>query len=219
MVPANVRMRVMKSLLQTVSELASASGRGSSCRRTRYDVHPFLLYGSLLGWFRDRKFICYDFDVDVGVMLSEYFVLCGRLEEALRDDPSFVFTRHDKPWLGIFWSNIIHKETKINCDISAFERTRPGKIRRCVSEMYSLFYLGECHSRMPVDWFLPLQRTEMEGVSIYVPHKPKGPRSDAARSRSIGVCSQILPCFYGERWETPDHICEDPENCEGCKRT
>lgn len=176
-VPTATRLSAMTCLLRCVS--AAAAGDDE-----RAQLRPFLLYGTLLGWVRSRDFICYDFDVDMGVMSDEYESLCDRLQRRVGAD--LRFTRYRMPLIGIDWACIVHVSTGLNLDLSPFYRVGSAHVRRGVPALYSRYYLRECRSDLPLRWFLPLQADTLRDVPVWVPHRP----------------DPILHCYYGADFRT-----------------
>ena len=79
-------------------------------------IKPVLLYGTLLGWFRNGDILCHDFDVDIGITGSMYFYrLLVRLQRILDSKqytlPSFFWGT----WLRFFVIEDSH--TSLNIDV------------------------------------------------------------------------------------------------------
>lgn len=69
------RMRVLTELYTMVVDIANEN-----------NVKPFLLYGSLLGQQRNNKIICYDVDVDMGILSTDFNKLYVALKNKINTD-------------------------------------------------------------------------------------------------------------------------------------
>lgn len=162
---------------------------------------PFLTYGSLLGYVRSGDFICYDEDVDIGLMGNEYDAFKRDLKFYLEN--SSFGERYDMKERGIFGyrqTALFHKETGTHADISEFLFAPDNKIQRNVPALFSLWWLKECQSKYPQEWIVPLKPIYFKDKVLYSPNDP----------------SKLLQCYYGKSFMTPDHICD--ENCEKCQK-
>ena len=147
-IPTATRLQVLRDLLAFVSGVAAEDP----------PLHPFLLYGTLLGWVRSRNFICYDFDVDIGVYGEhEYETLLERLKRAMTGT-AFTVTRYRVlPSLGgCDYFKVLHAATGLNLDVFVFVPTEGGMARCRFPAWYKVHYYGECADAVPVDWILPL---------------------------------------------------------------
>lgn len=190
-IPAGVRIPIMDRLLRLVYTNATA-------------LHPFLIYGTLLGYVRERDFICYDFDVDIGVLDHEFDVMYARLAVACASSAEF-----NLKYVQLFawrFMHLIHVPTGLNMDISPYRaHTSGGKwcLSRRVPYLYSRWYCGECSAALPFCNVLPLRRATLRGVDVYIPNEPHA----------------VLKCHYGKNYLTPDMVCKDVANCAQCEST
>jgi hypothetical protein len=69
------RMKVLTELYSVVVDVADEN-----------NIKPFLLYGSLLGQQRNNQIICYDFDIDMGVLSTEFYKLYTALNKNINTD-------------------------------------------------------------------------------------------------------------------------------------
>lgn len=183
-VPYAKREPIMSTLVEIISKAATES-----------QTHPFLLYGTLLGYVRNKGFICYDFDVDMGVKSKEYGLLFEAVAKVINSYPGY---RIDvRSFLGWRQFVVVHIETGINCDVSEFIR-HCGKYRRNVPSWYSKYFLNESRVSYPLDWIDNLRIADLNVQSIYIPNKPE----------------LLLKTYYGPKFLTPDHICD--ESCNEC---
>lgn len=180
------RRKILNDLLQILCE---------SCKSI--DAKPFLLYGTLLGYIRQKDFICYDFDIDVGVLENDYDKLYSQLQSNIIKYPDFWLK--EKKAFGYRSLVIIHKDTQINCDISEFNY-RHNMFRRNVPSLYSKFILKETQVDYPQDWILPLIPVVFNNQDIYIPNNP-----DA-----------LLRTYYGPDYLIPDHTCN--LDCSECHK-
>lgn len=190
-VPVEHRMAILTALLGLLETAARTAG-----------VRPFLMYGTLLGYVRQRDFICYDFDVDVGVLETDFEALCAALRRALVDhEARFALEHHDVQCLGIRYLSVRCRATDLNLDVFPYRSDCGGGcLVRTVPPWYARFVLRECATRLPRHWILPVTEGRMRGITVGVPNDPHA----------------LLRCFYGPSYATPDHVCD--ARCQRCRR-
>lgn len=186
-VPVPHKTAVLTELLELVSTTADRIG-----------VPLILLYGTLLGWYRHRDFLCHDFDVDLGVVgVAEFDRLWDEIEKTV-DRHLYCPTAYR--W-GTFvrYFKITHRPTELNIDVMCMILD-PPHIYQCVPAFYSRWFLGECRHRIPSHWFQPLRPASLRGRAVWVPNHPIA----------------VLGCYYGPDFVIPDMRCD--ANCEHCRR-
>ena len=153
----NKRIKVLTELLEVVLIVEKIS-----------NTHPFALYGTLLGLEREGKFICYDYDVDFGILTTEFNTFLEDLlinidttkyEVSVRNN---IFQRQIK---------IIDKETSLNLDIDGmyidgdYVKKEDNGIK-----LYNKFmYPDEC-AKIKKDTIFPLRKKTLDTHSVYVPN-------------------------------------------------
>lgn len=182
--PTNQRLDILKNLYKIICESSENN-------------KLFIVYGTLLGKIRNNDLICYDFDLDFGIMNENYKKIKEMIKKKLKNNNEYKFIDKDI----LFWKSftIVHNKTKINADIFCYNYSG-NKIWRSVPEVYSKFYLGEKIHKMDRDWVLPLKESEFLNHKIFIPNKP----------------DMLLKNWYGKSYMTPDHICD--ESCDVCKK-
>lgn len=125
------------------------------------EVDHWLAYGTLLGWFRERRLLAHDTDVDFGAPIEAYEVLrhaASRLPAGfiLRDSshrhlgPKLYVSRHD-------WEADIYFYRAEAGQLQSTERTRnPGEA-----------------APFPREFVFPLQTVTMLGAEARVPAQPE----------------------------------------------
>lgn len=183
-VPWKQKEAVFKKLLDVTTLCAKKS-------KTR----PFMIYGTLLGYYRDRKFICYDHDLDFGILEKEFDVFIAELKNFVKSHGDFEL--EEKYFAGYKAAALLHVPSQLNADFTLFN-DKGETISRAVPSLYSTMYLGECASEYPRNVILPLQQVDFVGHNIHIPNDP----------------ATLLRCYYGDNFETPDHKCN--EDCTLC---
>lgn len=165
------------------------------------DARPFLTDGTLLGYHRSKDFICYDFDVDLGVHGNrEYVDLQKALSAAVRAVPlSSVYLFRHIDVLDVHFMQVIHRRTGLNIDICRFEEG-PAETRPSVPVLYAKMVMGQKRPSFPVPWLLPLKQGVMRGIQVFVPADEEN----------------VLRNTYGPDFETPDHECDG--DCNNCRK-
>jgi len=185
-IPYPERNIILTKIVHIISRAASISG-----------TKPFLIYGSLLGYIRNKDFICYDFDVDMGVLSCDYDSLHNAIVGIIGEYPGF--TIKYLSFMGKRKFIIYHPATKLNGDIYEFIKTKKG-YKRNASDLYSKYILHERQLRYPFDWIDNLQLVFFKDVPIYIPNQ-----SD-----------KLLSAYYGDDFIEPDHVCN--AECNECKK-
>jgi hypothetical protein len=185
-VPRQQRHAIMNQLLKIVTEIGNST-----------NTKPFFIYGTLLGQQRNNDFICWDYDLDYGIELDEFDIFLDTTPLVLQKYPGYELrTQGVFDILGIKMFQIVHIDTGINADISAFEREDGGTMYRKVLKMYSANILDEPVVDFSQDVFLPLQQVKFKDQTVYIPNKPQ----------------EYLSSIYGSSWRTPNKTC----TCEFC---
>lgn len=184
MIPYKERKKIMGDLLSIVYEAGAIS-----------NTKPFLLYGTLLGQVRQNDFICYDFDIDVGVMSDEYNNLYTQLIKEVANHSEYHIK--EKKLFGYRSVVIIHTETDINADVFEFI-SNTKTLARNVPHIYSRYVLNESQTNYPIEWVLPLREVSFKNQTVYVPNDT----------------NKLLQVYYGKTYMTPDHTCN--ASCDEC---
>ena len=190
-VPVKQRLSIMTELFHEVADIANDN-----------DIKIFLLYGTLLGQQRNNNLICYDYDVDVGVLSPDFNKLKDALNKRINQDKyALIIT-------DLYLSKkieIMDKKSQLSIDIFAYKKTKNGSFQRDInyfSYLYFAYVLKQCNKRdIPRDWFLPLKAVSFLGKNVYIPNKP----------------SAFLKCEYGKNYINPDHKCN--QDCSKCVKT
>ena len=149
------------------------------CRQV--DIHPFLSYGSLLGYFRERALIDTDNDIDLGLLENEAHKL-PLLKKAMvaqgyriRIDTELELSFRKKRFDGIyidFWIHRIHQASKTIYSGCLFADRRDEKV--------SIFPFAP-------DIFARMKKVKFLGVDVFIPHQPE----------------RYLLKTYGKDWRIP----------------
>jgi len=187
-----IRMKILRELYEEIVDISNKN-----------NIKLFLTFGSLLGKIRENNLICYDFDLDFGVMSEDY--------EKIKNVFIKYFGNNDKYKIQIFnllhykSIKIIHKKTNLNADIDVFT-IKNNYIKKLMpildkNDIINYFVNNKkCIYDIPKEWILPLKKIKFLSRSIYVPNNPK----------------EFLKCTYGEKFMDPDHNCD--KNCDNCKK-
>lgn len=190
----NIRINVHINKRQKILlELYNILIESSQLSKTK----PFLLYGTLLGYIRNKDFICYDFDIDIGILTEEFDILSKDIISLVNSKYKNYKVRN-KNIFGYRHLEIIHKETLLNLDLSEFIINN-NKIYRNVPQIYSIFYDCPIY-KQPIDVYLPLKEIMFKNHKIYIPNQSE----------------KILQCTYGSDYLIPNHTCND--DCSVCKK-
>ena len=184
-VDVNKRIPIITNLIKKVSSVA--------------DCKLVLLYGTLLGQYRNNSIICYDYDADIGVFEEDYDKIVRNIIKEFGNNNKFKI--HKSYIRGVL--QIWDVETSVSIDIMCLKH-KNGYVHRNIPfpfmRPFNLF-LDECASYKPSSWFFPLKKVDfLECSNIYVPNKS----------------AKLLKCFYGDNFEVPDHKCND--DCSVCTK-
>ena len=182
----NARMAILNRLYDMILDSADEE-----------DVKMFLIYGTLLGQHRNNKLICYDYDLDFGMNISDFNKIAPILKKKIKNYDDFTFNY--KSFLDYKSIEIIHTDTRISADIFVFYNVGT-KVKRSVPSIYTVGMLGECKDEIDSSVLYPLKETIFLSRPIYVPNKPE----------------ELLKCYYGDNFMTPDHSCNS--DCSICKK-
>jgi phosphorylcholine metabolism protein LicD len=175
----------MNALVSIIYEAAQNSG-----------TSPFLFYGTLLGHVREKDFICYDFDVDVGILREDY----DKLLQQLRRLVDTKYTSFKLKCINIFGyrSMALHDiETKINADIDEFYIEKNRMIKN-MPQWYTRYWWKEKHTKYPAEWVLPLKQEMFNDTLVNIPTN----------------ADNILTYIYGDSYKTPNYQCD--AKCNNC---
>lgn len=185
-VPPTTRLPILRDMLSKTMSLATKKGR-----------KPFLVYGNLLGGIRSGKMICYDYDVDLGIMEDEFDGFTEEMLEYWNGQDGYHADIKGFKGLSIILQ-VHHNATNLNLDLTRFIE-KNGRLRRDVNAIYSLFILDECSSTYPMDWFFPLKKGYLDNIGVFYPRDSHS----------------YLRCIYGDDYMVPSKVCD--ENCENCE--
>ena len=161
------------------------------------NTKPFLIYGTLLGFIRNKDLICYDYDLDFGIENSQYDAILQYLVNYIKNFPEYKIEVKD--FLHYKNVEIIHIDTRLSADISGFTLEN-NMYSRDVFKLYSRYYLKEKCVDIPKNWIMPLRFSTFLNRNTYVPNMPK----------------KLLSCYYGKNFITPDHSCNS--DCSVCTK-
>jgi hypothetical protein len=183
----NKRIKVLTELLEVVLMVEKIS-----------NTRPFALYGTLLGLEREGKFICYDYDVDFGILTTEFDTFLEDLLTSIDTIKYEVIVRNN-----VFQRQlkIVDKETGLNLDIdSMYIEGDYVKKEDDGIKLYNKFMYPEECAKIKKDSIFPLRKKTLDIHSVYVPNN----------------IPDVLRCFYGDNYMTPDHECS--ADCSVCKK-
>ncbi len=183
-VPFTEREPIMITLIEILSIAASIS-----------NTKPFLVYGTLLGYVRNKDLICYDFDVDVGIKSDAYNSLYEAVNVVINNYPDYKI--RSKSFLQWKQFEVVHRETGINADVFEYIQ-EDKKYHRNVPSWYSKYFLHEKKISYPLDWIDELRQVEFKGHAMYIPNQP----------------DKLLQTYYGPNYLIPDHKCN--ASCSEC---
>lgn len=182
----NKRIKVLTELLEIVLMVEKIS-----------NTHPFALYGTLLGIEREGSFICYDYDVDFGILTTEFDTF---LEDLLTHIDK---TKYKVRVMNNFLQRkiqIYDRETWLNLDIDSMYIDGDYVKKDDNLGLYSKFmYPDEC-TNIKKDSVFPLRKKTLNKHTVYVPNN----------------IPDILRCYYGDKYMIPDHECS--ADCSVCKK-
>lgn len=188
-IKVNDRMKILTEIYTTFVDIAE-----------KQNVKPFLLFGTLLGQQRNNKIICYDYDVDVGILSTDYYKLQAALKQKL-DKNKYTLLVFDNCLIAKTM-HIIDNKTFLNLDIDVYEEQPNGSFKKKINYLFhflNTYVLKQCKKLyIPRDWLLPLKQVSFLGKKVYVPNNPKA----------------FLECDYGKNYLTPNHKCN--KSCTNC---
>jgi len=146
------------------------------------DISYFLTFGTLLGAVREHKFIPWDEDIDIGIMLDD-------LPKALK--LSQVFQKEGFGWnVGADGEGYVGKINvfvsllnDLHVDVSVYRNIHEG----CGKIFTRGVFWPGCYTRFENTLPANLKRIEFEGKQYSCPNNPE----------------ELLKNFYGDDWETP----------------
>lgn len=159
------------------------------CNKIKY----FPLYGTLLGFIREGKIICYDYDLDFGITDGyEWDMLKKILSILSKENPKYSYFYIDLPFAR--YAQLYHKETMIHCDFFVCKQ-KGNKI--FIDSLVEKFIFDK-------DVIFPLKTMKVKNYYKDIEYEIKIPRYP----------ERILKSCYGETYMIPDHHCLD--DCENC---
>lgn len=185
-VPIKLRRQILIQLYNFIIDAGEAT-----------NTKPFLTYGTLLGFIRNKDLICYDFDVDFGIDNSEFIIISKYLDNYIKKFSEYKIIH--KNFLNYSSIEIIHIDTRLSVDIFGFI-FKNNTCWRNVPKLYSKYYLKEKYVDYPKEWIMPLQVNKFLDRNTYIPNMPE----------------KLLECYYGKNFIIPDHTCNS--DCSICKK-
>jgi hypothetical protein len=137
-------------------------------------VRPFLMWGTLLGHMRERRFIAHDRDIDMGLLVADY----GRRDAFLRAlRAEGFFLRKQSPFkLSLWWRDtILHLDMDLILPFAGRTVCVSAARRRELSGLW-----------FPAGAFEPLREDVFLGTRVLVPAEPE----------------TVLSSIYGD-WRVP----------------
>ncbi|HEY3486630.1 MAG TPA: hypothetical protein VGL10_01060, partial [Gammaproteobacteria bacterium] len=140
-----------------------------------FGYKAFIIYGTLLGYYRDNAFISHDDDMDVAY--------CSRhsAPEDIKQELMSIMQRLLSDGFSVYLSYR-----------RGFFRPKVGKMRFDVFPMWfddnKLWMQNTTCLDIGKDAIEPIQRKDFLGVQVYVPNKPE----------------EFIAAKYGPNWKTPD---------------
>lgn len=181
-VDVNLRMAILKKMFDEIVDIANNNS-----------INLFIIYGTLLGKIRNNDLICYDYDLDFGVLLEHFCKLKNIIKTNF--SKKYKIEIYDNPLMK--YIKIIDKKTLLSADISSFDYN-DTHIWRQIIPYYAQYIDGECIFKMPIKWILPLKKTIFLNKQINIPND----------------YMKLLKCYYGKTYLIPDHKCDN--NCTNC---
>ena len=161
----------------------------------RSNTKPFITYGTLLGYIRNKDLICYDYDLDFGININEW----EQIKKEIIKYKSNIYKIDFKEFLKYKSVEIIHIPTRISADIFTFSINK-NMYSRDVPKLFTRYYLNEKCVDFPINWIDPLNKVKFLDRFTYIPNQP----------------INFLECYYGKNFITPDHKCNN--DCTICEK-
>lgn len=162
------------------------------------NTKPFLIYGTLLGFVRNKDLICYDYDLDFGIDKAQFSIISKYLNEHIKNFHGYKIV--NKNIFGYYRNiEIIHIATRLSADIFSFS-FKDNIYSRDVPKLYTKYYLKEKYVSYPKEWITPLQRIHFLDRYTYIPN----------------ITDNLLYSYYGKNFIIPDHTCNS--DCSICKK-
>lgn len=179
-----LRLEILNQLYNILTEASQLS-----------NTKPFLLHGTLLGYIRNNDLICYDFDIDVGILNNEYDKLYNSLKILVKNyyTDYIIFNTQ---LFGYRQIKLIHKKTLLNLDICDFVM-QDNSISKNLPAFICYLTDGGIH-KVPITYYLPLQPVIFKNRKIFIPNNPH----------------KLLKINYGNKYLIPDHRCNS--DCSKC---
>lgn len=187
-VHTNKRRSILIELYNIIIDAAEAT-----------NTKPFLNYGTLLGFVRNKDLICYDYDLDFGIDKEKFSIISKYLNDHIKNFPGYKIM--NKSIFGYYRNiEIIHITTRLSADISSFS-FKDNIYSRDVPKLYTKYYLKEKYVSYPKEWIAPLHRIHFLDRYTYIPN----------------ITDNLLYSYYGKNFIIPDHTCNS--DCSICKKT
>lgn len=183
-VKTNIRYDILVDLYNIIINVSELS-----------KTKPYILYGTLLGYIRNKNLICYDYDLDFGINNDDYESFKNHLINYLKNNKDIEVEVKD--FMNMKSTKLIHKKTDISADVFTLSLNN-NYYNRDVAKIYTKYYLNESCVDIPKDWIDDLQKVLFLGRYTYIPNKPH----------------ELLKCYYGSNYMTPDHTCNS--DCSKC---
>ena len=138
----------------------------------REGIRWWVDYGTLLGWIRNGGMIPYDKDGDLGILGDDRDKLLGLQDEWLGMGYHAVFAPvrpTERFRTGDRMKVRISQRNHTNVDIFIWHR-RPDGILDRTNYIGADLYKGR---EFPLEWALPLQRRDWDGIDVSVPAEPE----------------------------------------------
>jgi phosphorylcholine metabolism protein LicD len=181
--------KILKNMYHKIVDLAN-----------KHNIKICILYGTLLGYIREKNLICHDYDIDFFIEEKYQNILSKLLLDAYKyDDEYNVIIDNNYFRRKIV---VIHKNTSLNADIDIFtvDKKSNTMYRHTNCLIVKYLYDGDtCRCKYPIDWFYPLKEVYFLGKKVYIPNN----------------INDTLKCEYGKNYMISDKICN--KSCTKCK--
>jgi hypothetical protein len=188
---SNKRYKTLKDLHHFLMRVAFLS-----------QTEPFIMYGTLLGYVREKDIICWDFDLDYGIHETQYETLYDAVKVAIHEYPQFkvVTNFFESPFFHIRMFKVEDLETGLNLDVVSMKESIQNGQRSMTREyprFLLTYYWKERQLDFPFKDLYPLQPISFLDCLTYIPSNP----------------DVWLRSWYGSNYLLPDRSC----NCQRCK--